>query len=46
MSHCHGVAMLGWKNWEEPFGRSIGSYLQLEKTGAEQERQSGDRGGD
>lgn len=33
--------MLGWKNWEELFGRSVGSHLQLEKTGAEQERQSG-----
>lgn len=32
--------MLGWKNWEEPFGRSVGSYLLNEKTGAERERQS------
>lgn len=30
----------GMENWEEPFGRSLGSYLLPEKTGAEQERQS------
>lgn len=33
--------MLGWKNWEEPFGRSLGSYLLPEKTGADWEKQSG-----
>lgn len=34
VSGCHGVAMLGWKNWEEPFGRSLGSYLLPKKSGA------------
>lgn len=35
LSGCHGVARLGLKNWEEPFGPSVGSYLLPKKSGAE-----------